>query len=408
MIGYNNKTDLTNVYLGDVEISEVYIGNNKVYPSEPTPPHDYSNDYFTVRVRGGDFYFIHNNSFPISYSSDGGNTWWNLYNGVYMHVQTPCEVLFKANATSEVKLDLAPDYGVNGSMEVYGNILSMVYGDNFRGKTTLEDPLFTFGQFFKGNKKIINAENLILPLTTLTNRCYNSMFSGCTSLATAPELPATTLASYCYSSMFNNCTSLTTAPELPATTLVGGCYEYMFANCTSLNYIKCLATDISANYCTFLWVPGVASSGTFVKAASMNDWTSGSDGIPNGWNVVNDHTWVSYQSGDTFTGNENISGIRISLEEATRLMDIDDYYGEVNGNDGTVLETSSFSFGVVQSEGRIVCVDDGHAEDIPLVDGYFTLTLDNTKEWRIGGTMVFEETYNSPPYLVPFNCDLLM
>ena len=49
--------------------------------------------------------------------------------------------------------------------------------------------------------------------------CYNGLFSGCTSLTTAPSLPATTLSESCYQNMFNGCTSLTSAPELPATTL---------------------------------------------------------------------------------------------------------------------------------------------------------------------------------------------
>lgn len=35
--------------------------------------------------------------------------------------------------------------------------------------------------------------------------CYYSMFQGCSSLTTAPELPATTLANYCYYSMFQGC-----------------------------------------------------------------------------------------------------------------------------------------------------------------------------------------------------------
>ena len=74
---------------------------------------------------------------------------------------------------------------------------------------------------------------------------------------------------------------------MPATTLTESCYEEMFRNCTSLNYIKCLATDISAPSCTSSWVSGVASTGTFVKAASMNDWTEGNNGIPSGWTVEN-------------------------------------------------------------------------------------------------------------------------
>ena len=128
----------------------------------------------------------------------------------------------------------------------------------------------------------------VLPATTLTNYCYAYMFRGCTSLETAPELPATKLATYCYNSMFYGCTSLITAPELPAKTLAGNCYRYMFYSCSSLNYIKCLATDISATNCTSSWLKGVASSGTFVKNASMTSWTTGVNGIPTGWTVQND------------------------------------------------------------------------------------------------------------------------
>ena len=127
----------------------------------------------------------------------------------------------------------------------------------------------------------------VLPATDLAEGCYNDMFSDCTSLTIAPALPATTLKAYCYDGMLEGCTSLTTAPELPATTLVNYCYSHMFYNCTSLNYIKCLATDISAKSCTDYWVSGVASTGTFVKAADMSRWTTGSDGIPSGWTVTN-------------------------------------------------------------------------------------------------------------------------
>jgi len=125
-----------------------------------------------------------------------------------------------------------------------------------------------------------------LPATTLAGWCYGSMFQGCSSLTTAPELPATTLARYCYLQMFDGCTNLTTAPELPATTLAECCYDSMFLDCTNLNYIKCLATDISASDCTSNWVYNVASSGTFVKDPSMTSWTTGTNGIPSGWTSV--------------------------------------------------------------------------------------------------------------------------
>jgi hypothetical protein len=87
--------------------------------------------------------------------------------------------------------------------------------------------------------------------------------------------------------MFNGCSSLTTAPELPATTLTHWCYYFMFRHCKKLNYIKMLATDISANACLTTWVSNVASSGTFVKNPAMNSLPTGDSGIPSGWTVVN-------------------------------------------------------------------------------------------------------------------------
>ena len=221
--------------------------------------------------------------------------------------------------------------------EVEGNIMSLIYGDDFKNNSTISSAC-TFAGLFKNCTKLVSTEHLVLPATTLTNKCYQGMFSSCTSLTTvpsnllpataltddcyngmfynctsltvapelpattlakhcydsmflycklttAPELPATTLADYCYHQMFYGCKSLTTAPALPATTLADRCYYQMFYLCTNLNYIKCMATDISASNCTKNWVTGVASTGTFVKAASMSGWTIGKDGIPEGWTV---------------------------------------------------------------------------------------------------------------------------
>lgn len=56
----------------------------------------------------------------------------------------------------------------------------------------------------------------------------------------------------------------------------------MFSDCTNLEYIKCLATDISANDCTLIWTAGVSNSGIFIKNDNMNSWTTGNNGIPSG------------------------------------------------------------------------------------------------------------------------------
>jgi len=141
-----------------------------------------------------------------------------------------------------------------------------------------------YSGMFSGCTSLTTAP--VLPAKTLARACYESMFDSCTSLATATELPATTLANSCYSKMFSGCTSLTSAPELPATTLTQYCYYYMFFGCGKINSITCLATDISASNCTTCWLYGVASTGTFKKAASMTSWTSGANGIPDGWTTI--------------------------------------------------------------------------------------------------------------------------
>ena len=141
-----------------------------------------------------------------------------------------------------------------------------------------------YGGMFRGCTSLTSAP--VLPATTLAGSCYSSMFEGCTSLTTAPSiLPATTLAYGCYENMFNGCTSLATAPELPAPILPITCYDNMFNGCTSLNYIKCLATDISARYCTRFWVNNISRTGTFIKDASMTRWSRDYNGIPANWTV---------------------------------------------------------------------------------------------------------------------------
>ena len=179
--------------------------------------------------------------------------------------------------------------GLFSGTKVTDNDLERLLPKNDNGRyylpaTTLADGCYQ-EMFYKCTSLTKAPE---LPATTLANSCYSHMFEGCKSLATAPAiLPATTLADSCYDSMFQGCTSLTTAPALPANTLASYCYWGMFDGCSSLSYIKCLATNISAYRCREYWVRGVAATGTFVKNPNMT-WTTGKDGIPEGWTVVND------------------------------------------------------------------------------------------------------------------------
>ena len=212
----------------------------------------------------GTFQFIKNGTGnDIQYSINGG-AWTTLASST----NTPA---LASGDTIAWKATLTPPYGdyngigrftSSGRFAVEGNAMSMLYGDDFEDKTSLDGKNYAFGRMFSGCTGLTAAENMLLPATTLSSFCYLHLFKGCTSLTSAPVLPAATLADWCYYAMFSGC--------------------------TSLNSITCLATDISAYNCTANWVKNVASSGTFYKSPNMSSWTNGYDGydgIPIGWTV---------------------------------------------------------------------------------------------------------------------------
>ena len=209
--------------------------------------HDYSQDYLTFEaLQSGTFTLTIPAEIDttymtsISYSTDNGSTWTTTQvDATAQTITTPTiaqgdKVLWKGEGSALAKgYNNYSRFTSTGNFNASGNIMSLLYGDNFVNQTELASgSSYNFAYLFRGG--LISAANLILPATTLTNYCYSNMFYNCTSLTTAPELPATTLVSRCYYQMFNGCTSLTTAPELPATTLAGYCYYQMFSGCTSL------------------------------------------------------------------------------------------------------------------------------------------------------------------------------
>ena len=122
--------------------------------------------------------------------------------------------------------------------------------------TTLANGCYRY--MFEGCTSLTKAPNE-LPATTLARECYLNMFIGCTSLTQAPALPATTLATGCYVRMFGGCSSLTQAPALPATTLVPSCYSDMFSGCTSLTQAPALPATTLTDYCYTYMFQGCSS-----------------------------------------------------------------------------------------------------------------------------------------------------
>lgn len=384
MIKFGNND--TKMYLGNNEIEKIYLGTSQVYEGGDTPtppaPVPYSGQYLTFESTSDNntIYWktnVSNQGKTISASTDNGETW-TEYTSTSGNSGTTIatlnigdKVLVKGTNATYFQYAALGYFGSDRQFIVYGNIMSLVYGDNFSGQTTLTSGE-TFRNLFFNCTGLTSAENLILPATTLTQSCYYNMFcnctnlttapsvlsattlasncyvgmfNGCTNLTTAPALPATTLASTCYQGMFLSCTSLTTAPELPATTLVQNCYASMFYGCTSLENITCLATDISATDCTGGWVDGVNSYGSFfVPSGNPASWKCGIDGVPSNWTIedTNGDTYECTGGGEPSTDVplDNSFAVKYngqwyeSMGYISSIDDIESYLGTMNGDMG--------------------------------------------------------------------------
>ena len=239
-----NKINIGDITLEKVKLGTddvfIYLGTELVYSS-----HNYPAQYLTFRaLEDGTFKFTGSG---MSYSLDEGQTWTSIAADANTPtVSSGSTIMWKANLSpagywytepGEMPEYIPFKFSSTGQFEAEGNIMSIASGDSFASATTVVANQFK--HLFFECTGLTNAENLILPATTLSNGCYEGMFKGCTSL--------------------------TNAPELPASTLLGSCYGYMFLGCSSLSAITCLATN-SASYYTDGWTQDVASTGTFVKA----------------------------------------------------------------------------------------------------------------------------------------------
>ena len=279
----------------------------KLWGDDWKPEHDYSKDYLTFEaLEDGTFAVNWTMEFltdasddlmkHISYSVDNGETWTtqeiNDDEGLYVEgIKAGQTVLWKGDGLTANSGNDEPitfnflTGGDNAKFNVYGNIMSLIYGDDFEGKEFDDNFDDTMGWLFE-NSYVVSAKNLILPDNVFTY-CYQEMFKNCTELTEAPKLSATTLANGCYVSMFYGCTSLTEAPELPATVLAQSCYSHMFKGCTSLNYVKMMATNISASNCLGNWLSDAASTGTLVINSNYNGYRLDLN-VPYSWTILNE------------------------------------------------------------------------------------------------------------------------
>lgn len=266
--------DIQNIYLGTSGVTKIMLGDVQVWPSK-----DYASEYFTIEsLATGYFWFKRTNGLSplvtIEYSLNGGA--WTTYTeevpivaGDKVRVRGNNSTYGGSNPTGSTIGDTANNTShIIGTKtltiydecdyKMYGNAMSLVYGDNFASATTFTEPYAFVGLF---NRRTINqgfcvdASNLILPATTLTKGCYSSLFVE---------------------------QHFEVAPKLPASYVPNSAYMNMFALCYNLREVTCLATNLEPTATSIWFESGGASEGVFYKHPNMT-WERGKSGVPNNW-----------------------------------------------------------------------------------------------------------------------------
>ena len=131
-------------------------------------PHDYSKDYLTfVALENTTFTFTPANNNVISYSIDNGDNW-SVGNSVELTKDN--KVLWRGEMTPTSDNGVGT-FSSTGRFEAQGNIMSLLFGADFQGKTDLTGKNYAFYGLFSSNSKLVNAQNISLPATTLAEVC---------------------------------------------------------------------------------------------------------------------------------------------------------------------------------------------------------------------------------------------
>lgn len=198
-------------------------------------------------------------SMTISYSLDNGVTWIDnaFTTGTAKTYTTPTisaggRVLWKCISTDG---SFSKSYGntvrfsSTMSCKMYGNIMSLIYGDNFIGKNTVADGFQTFRHNFAG-LKVVDAKYLVIPVATIKQYVAIMMFDGNTTLASGPAFVSDDIQT--------------------------GALQQAFRNNTHLASLTIIADSVSNDQNN--WASGVPSGGVLTREIG-NTFTL----LPTGW-----------------------------------------------------------------------------------------------------------------------------
>ena len=178
------------------------------------------------------------------------NEEWQHYTfGTYINLTSKGDVVsFRGtNATFSSGAVGYYKFQMSGEINAGGDITSLINGEG--GDVLL--PTSSFYGLFSGCTSLLTAPSL--PSTSGGNSVYNNMFAGCSNLIEPPKtIELKTINNYGCSEMFKGCSSLKETPLIKATTVNQYGCNIMFENCSSLETAKDINVTSVSNR-SFLW-----------------------------------------------------------------------------------------------------------------------------------------------------------
>ncbi len=302
---FNNLADINTIIFNGHDVQHLVYNGVTIW-NKSSPAHDYSLDYLTFEVLSGttSIQFAQqtqsgNVNKVINYSINDGE-WVQISTGSSIYCSNGDKIRFKAINTTSYTNDNSSNYNRNYTyfhfgnrkVNVYGNIMSLIYGDDFVGTSLASTNKYAFCSLFKQPTTvtggIVDASNLILPVAS-TEGCFRAMFSTNKQMIAGPReirlVENGSGANYMCYYMFENCTSLVTAPNLPTINNTGSyIYGLMFTGCTSLTLCRCYIIHTSTNQIGGMF-RNITTNGTLYKNANET-WPTGTSYIPSTWTIV--------------------------------------------------------------------------------------------------------------------------
>ena len=298
--------------------SEVVTGVfSPVYDEESF---DYSFEYFTVQ--GARTILLtgttNASNYIMSWSYDKTN--WNSIQESVTGLDPSKKVYLKILGSNSYRQWDTMRFGSGDHVTISGSIVSLIWADSYTEHTTVTYEQ-TFRRCFADCVELVDASNLIIPITNSLGSDYAEMFSGCINLVSGPStpIPCHNLGKNACYRMFYGCTSLKSGLKGTFNTLGDYACKEMYKGCINLNSV--------GNY----YLDSIGKSGmeSCFEGCSSLSWCSlEMNGDMTECCFKNCFNGCSGLNSDTsFGGMINLSGISIKAQNTAKEACYRMFYG---------------------------------------------------------------------------------